>query len=75
MKYFQNEKQDLYFSDKPQLNSFYKKYRLIEKYCVDDPNESVITLSQIINFVQNPTDRFKVEEFHPVEKTHDHSHH
>lgn len=74
MKHLQSEKLDFYFPKKPQSNSFYKKYRLTEKYCVDNPNESVLTLSQIVNFVQNPNDRFKVEEFHLVEKTHDHSH-
>lgn len=74
MKYFQNEKLDFYFPNKSQSNSFYKKYRLTEKYCVDDPKKSMLTLSQIINFVEIPTDRFKVEEFHPIEKIHDHSH-
>ncbi|CCB87807.1 hypothetical protein [Simkania negevensis] len=76
MKYLQNEKLDFYYPNHTtHPNSYYKKYRLTEKYCVDDPKESELTVSQITNFIQNPSDRFKVEEFYPLQKIHDHGHH
>ena len=74
-KYFQDETLDFYYPIQNHSSSFYKKYRLTEKYCVDDPKKSELTITQIINFVKNPTDRFKVEEFHLVKKLHNHEHH
>lgn len=52
-----------------------KEDLLGEKFCVDDPKESVLTLSQIIDFAHSPTDRFKTEGFRPVLKNDDHGHH
>ena len=52
MRYFLNEKLEFYFPVKAHPNTFYKKYRLREKFCDDAPTE--LTLSQIINFAQNP---------------------
>jgi len=74
IKYLQNEKLDFYYPNQAQPNSYYKKYRLTEKYCVDDPKESELTVSQIIKFVQTPSDRFKVEEFYPIKKIHENEH-
>ncbi|MDN3506518.1 MAG: hypothetical protein P0S96_04745 [Simkaniaceae bacterium] len=75
MKYFQNEKLDIYYPNPNHPNNYYKKYKLTEKYCVDDPKENELTISQINNFVQNPSDRFKVEEFQPLQKDHENEHH
>lgn len=75
MRYILNEKLDLYFTKEDQPNVFYKKYRLTEKYCTDDPKDNQLTVSQILQFLQKPTDRFKVEELQIVEKSsHDHKH-
>jgi len=75
MRYILNEKLDIYFTMKDQPNVFYKKYRLTEKYCTDDLKENQLTISQILQFVQKPTDRFKVQEFQIPEKTSDHGNH
>ena len=71
LRYILNEKLDFYYRDR---DHFYKKYRLTEKYCTDDPKESELTISQIINFVQKPTDRFKVKEFSSTKRDHIHNH-
>lgn len=74
MQLILDEKLDFYYPDGTSQYGFYKKFGLTEKYCTDDPKESELTMSQIINFVQNPSDRFKVQELQPIKKDPVHKH-
>ena len=67
--YFYHEKLDIYVSRKDNPDLFYRRYQLVEKYCTTDKTK--LTLSTIIQFVNQPSDRFSVSEFTP----HKHSAH
>ncbi len=56
---------------------FQLKYQLLEYYCVPDWKEkNQFTLSKILEFINNPTDRLKVKQFEKLERheMHDHVH-
>ena len=74
LQYVINEKLDIYYPQETHPNVFYKKYRVMEKYCSDNPEENKLTLSQILQFVDHPSKRFKVEEFESTEKSMEHKH-
>jgi len=69
-RYFLLEKLDIYFPDRLHPKGFFKKYRVTESYHPSDFHESALTVSQIVNLVNNPSDRFKVREYQLIEKTH-----
>ncbi|KKK88434.1 MAG: hypothetical protein KR126chlam4_00760 [Candidatus Anoxychlamydiales bacterium] len=74
MKYISNEQLDIYYTEESSPNLFYKRYRLTEKYCSDDPEKNKLTLSQILQFVDQPTKRFKVKKIQKTEKSIEHKH-
>lgn len=75
MKYFTDETLDIYFPSGAQPEKFYKRYRLTEKYCTDNEEENQLTITQILQFEENPTDRFKLKKIQMVEGKHDPGHH
>ncbi|NGX38064.1 MAG: hypothetical protein K1000chlam2_01235 [Chlamydiae bacterium] len=75
MRLFSDETLDLYYAKNEKPHKFYKKYRLIEKYCTDNEAENQLTIKQILQFEKNPTDRFKVTQFQMIEEDHEHDHH
>jgi len=61
--YFYHEKLDIYVPQKDNLDVFYRRYQLVEKYCTAEKTK--LTLSNIIQLVNKPTDRFTTSEFNP----------
>ncbi len=59
--YFYHEKLDIYLPQKDNPITFYRRYQLVEKYCTAE--KSNLTLSNIIEFINRPTDRFTTTEF------------
>src|SRR2546426_11572319 len=54
-RFFRPETLDIYveYTEKP--DSFYRKYRFIEKYCVTDLNKNKLTFSDIKQLANRPT--------------------
>ncbi len=67
--YFYHEKLDIYMPRQDNLNLFYRRYQLVEKYCTADKTQ--LSLSDITQFINKPTDRFDTFEF----TAHEHSAH
>jgi len=44
---------------------FYRRYQLVEKYCT--AGKTKLTLSDIVQFINKPTDRFTASVFKPHE--------
>ena len=63
--YFYHEKLDIYVPQKDNPTAFYRRYQLVEKYCTVE--KSKLTLNDIIQFINKPTDRFTTTEFKPRE--------
>jgi len=51
---------NFYVENKDKPNTFYLKYQMTEHYCAES---ETFTLSDIIKFIDNPTDRFSVKQF------------
>ncbi len=63
--YFYHEKLDIYVPQEDNPDLFYRRYQLIEKYCTAEKTK--LTLSDITQFINKPTDRFTTSEFNPHE--------
>jgi len=63
--YFYHEKLDIYVPQKNNSGLFYRRYQLVEKYCTAEKTK--LTLSDIVRFINKPTDRFTTSEFNPHE--------
>ncbi len=59
--YFYHEKLDIYVPQEDNPDLFYRRYQLTEKYCTAEKTK--LTLSDITQFVNKPTDRFTTSEF------------
>ncbi len=69
--YFYHEKLDIYMTNQDNQHLFYRRYQLVEKYCT--AGKTNLSLSEIIQFIHTPTDRFNVFEFKPhIHKSHTH---
>ena len=75
MKYLSDETLDIYYAKNDTPYKFYKKYQLTEKYCTDNVDENQLTITQILQFEKEPTDRFTLKQFQITEKKHEHNHH
>ena len=72
--YFYHEKLDIYVPREDNRGTFYRRYQLVEKYCTVETTK--LTLTDIAQFVDKPTDRFTTYEFKPpVIKPHEHDAH
>lgn len=67
-KYLRRETLDIYLERKDQKNRFERRYRFTEKYCPVDAKQNKISLTDIENIAQNPTDRARVQVFKPEGK-------
>ena len=65
--YFYREKVDIYMPRQDNPNLFYRRYQLVEKYCTADKTQ--LSLSNIAQFINKPTDRFDTFEFSAHEHT------
>lgn len=63
--YFYHEKLDIYVPQPDNPHLFYQRFQLVEKYCTKDKTE--LSLSNIREFINKPTDRFDTSEFKPHE--------
>ena len=61
--YFYHEKLDIYMPQEDNPDLFYRRYQLTEKYCTAEKTK--LTLHDIIQFINKPTDRFTTSEFDP----------
>ncbi len=64
--YFYHEKLDIYLPQKDNSDLFYRRYQLVEKYCTTEKTK--LTLRDIVQFIDKPTDRFTTSQF----KLHEH---
>ncbi len=72
--YFYSEKLDFYFPLEGKPGDLYRKYELVEKYCVDE--QTKLSFTDIEKLAAKPTDRFTVNQFTKPSphKTHTHNH-
>ena len=61
--YFYHEKLEIYVPQKDSPDLFYRRYQLVEKYCTAEKTK--LALSDIVQFINKPTNRFTTSEFNP----------
>ncbi len=61
--YIRHEALDFYVESSKRQDTFYRHYRLVEKYCTKKKGENNISLSSLANLAQNPTDRLSVKSY------------
>jgi len=61
--YLYHEKLDIYVPQEDNPDLFYRRYQLMEKYCTTEKTK--LTLSDITQFINKPTDRFTTSQFNP----------
>ena len=72
--YFYNEKLDVYVPREDEQGAFYRRYQLVEKYCMVEKTK--LTMSDIAQLVKKPTDRLITYEFKEKKiKPHEHEAH
>ena len=67
-KYFRNENLDIYYPLSHNSSNYFRKYRLIEKYCTDDVSKYQFKISDIVKLVKTPTKQFSVQAFYQKPK-------
>ncbi len=73
-KYLTNETLNFYVSSEQNSSNFILKYQMTEKYCDEYyRTTNQLTLSQIKEFINKPTDRLKTKEI-KTQKEHNHTH-